>query len=326
VSAFSIEVHGNLLVPKGVPNTPVGERMIRRIGVIGLGLMGTPMAKNLLKAGYELRVHDVNPKALEEVVGLGAEGASSPKEVAASVEAIVLSLPGDPEVEEVIRGKNGILEGGRPGSVVMDMSTISPLTAKRMAELLQQHGMEMLDAPVSGGQEGARQGTLTIMVGGKPEVFERMQPVLQKLGRNVTHIGDHGAGQVAKAANQIIVGLTIEAVAEALVFAAKSGVDPEKVRKALLGGYAQSRVLELHGQRMTDRNFVPGGKVRSHKKDIEIVMSVARELGVYLPGTALLSHLWNAVAGQGGLDWDHSSLIKVLERMSEKAESIEQRA
>ena len=293
--------------------------MVRRIGFIGLGLMGRPMAKNLLKAGYDLTVHDVDRKAADEVMGLGAKQVSCPKEVAESAEAIMLSLPGDAEVEEVIQGKEGILQGSSPGSVLADMSTISPLTAKRMAELLQQHGMEMLDAPVSGGQEGARQGTLTIMVGGKPEVFERMQPVLQKLGRNVTHIGDHGAGQVAKAANQIIVGLTIEAVAEALVFAAKSGVDPEKVRKALLGGYAQSRVLELHGQRMTDRNFVPGGKVRSHKKDIEIVMSVARELGVYLPGTALLSHLWNAVAGQGGLDWDHSSLIKVLERMSDKA-------
>jgi 2-hydroxy-3-oxopropionate reductase len=291
--------------------------MIRRIGLIGLGLMGTPMAKNLLKAGYELSVHDINRKAVDEVVGLGAKGDSSPKEVAASAEAILLSLPGDSEVEEVILGKDGILEGGRPGSVLVDMSTISPLTAKRMAEALQKHGMEMLDAPVSGGQEGAREGSLTIMVGGKPDVFERMHPVLQKLGKNVTHIGGHGAGQVAKAANQIIVGLTIEAVAEALVFASKAGVDPEKVRKALLGGYAQSRVLELHGRRMTDRNFEPGGKVRSHKKDIEIIMSVARELGMYLPGTALLSHLWNAVAGQGGLDWDHSSLVKALEVMSQ---------
>ncbi len=291
--------------------------MIRRIGLIGLGLMGTPMAKNLLKAGYELSVHDINRKAVDEVVGLGAKGDSSPKEVAASAEAILLSLPGDSEVEEVILGKDGILEGGRPGSVLVDMSTISPLTAKRMAEALQKHGMEMLDAPVSGGQEGAREGGLTVMVGGKPEVFERMHPVLQKLGKNVTHIGGHGAGQVAKAANQIIVGLTIEAVAEALVFASKAGVDPEKVRKALLGGYAQSRVLELHGRRMTDRNFEPGGKVRSHKKDIEIIMAVARELGMYLPGTALLSHLWNAVAGQGGLDWDHSSLVKVLEVMSQ---------
>jgi 2-hydroxy-3-oxopropionate reductase len=291
--------------------------MIRRIGLIGLGLMGTPMAKNLLKAGYELSVHDINRKAVDEVVGLGAKGDSSPKEVAASAEAILLSLPGDSEVEEVILGKDGILEGGRPGSVLVDMSTISPLTAKRMAEALQKHGMEMLDAPVSGGQEGAREGSLTIMVGGKPDVFERMHPVLQKLGKNVTHIGGHGAGQVAKAANQIIVGLTIEAVAEALVFASKAGVDPEKVRKALLGGYAQSRVLELHGRRMTDRNFEPGGKVRSHKKDIEIIMSVARELGMCLPGTALLSHLWNAVAGQGGLDWDHSSLVKALEVMSQ---------
>ena len=291
--------------------------MIRRIGFIGLGLMGTPMTKNLLKAGYDLTVHDINRKAIEEVVGLGAKESSSPKEIADSAEAIILSLPGDLEVEEVILGKGGILDGGRPGSVLVDMSTISPLTARRMAEVVQKQGIDMLDAPVSGGQEGAKEGSLTIMVGGKPEIFERMQPVLQRLGKNVTHIGGHGAGQVAKAANQIIVGLMIEAVAEGLVFAAKSGVDPEKVRKALLGGYAQSRVLELHGQRMTDRNFVPGGKVRSHKKDIEIVMAVAREIGVYLPGTALLSHLWNALASQGGLDWDHWSMIKVLEMMSQ---------
>jgi 2-hydroxy-3-oxopropionate reductase len=291
--------------------------MIRRIGFIGLGLMGTPMTKNLLKAGYDLTVHDINRKAIEEVIGLGAKEASSPKEIADSSEAIILSLPGDSEVEEVILGKSGILEAGRPGCVLVDMSTISPLTARRMAEVLQKQGVEMLDAPVSGGQEGAGEGSLTIMVGGKPEIFERMQAILQKLGKNVTHIGGHGAGQVAKAVNQIIVGLMIEAVAEGLVFAAKSGVDPEKVRKALLGGYAQSRVLELHGRRMTDRNFVPGGKVRSHKKDIEIVMAVAREIGVYLPGTALLSHLWNAVASQGGLDWDHSSVIKVLEMMSQ---------
>jgi len=291
--------------------------MIRRIGFIGLGLMGRPMTKNLLKAGYDLSVHDINREALEEVVVLGAKEASSPKEIADSSEAIILSLPGDLEVEEVILGKDGILDGGRPGSVLVDMSTISPLTARRMAEVVQKQGIDMLDAPVSGGQEGAKEGSLTIMVGGKPEIFERMQPVLQRLGKNVTHIGGHGAGQVAKAANQIIVGLMIEAVAEGLVFAAKSGVDPEKVRKALLGGYAQSRVLELHGQRMTDRNFVPGGKVRSHKKDIEIVMAVAREIGVYLPGTALLSHLWNALASQGGLDWDHSSVIKVLEMMSQ---------
>ena len=291
--------------------------MIRRIGFIGLGLMGRPMTKNLLKAGYDLTVYDINREAVKEVLGLGAKEASSPKEVAESVDAIMLSLPADSEVEEVILGKDGILDGGRPGSVLVDMSTISPLTAKRMAEVLEKQEMEMLDAPVSGGQEGAREASLTIMAGGKPEIFERIEPVLQKLGKNVTYIGGHGAGQVAKAANQIIVGLTIEAVAEGLVFAAKSGVDPEKVRKALLGGYAQSRVLELHGRRMTDRNFVPGGKVRSHKKDIEIVMSVARELGMYLPGTALLSHLWNAVASQGGLDWDHSSIVKVLEMMSQ---------
>jgi 2-hydroxy-3-oxopropionate reductase len=291
--------------------------MTRRIGFIGLGLMGRPMTRNLLKAGYALSVYDINEDALEEGARLGAKRSSCPREVAESAEVILLSLPADSEVEAVIMGRDGVLEGARSASVVVDMSTISPLSAKRLAERLETRGLEMLDAPVSGGQEGAREANLTIMVGGKEEIFEQTKPLLETLGKNVTYIGGHGAGLVAKAANQIIVGLTIEAVAEALVFAAKSGVDPEKVRSALLGGYAQSRVLELHGRRMTDRNFAPGGKVRSHKKDIEIVMSVAGELGMYLPGTALLSHLWNAVAGQGGLDWDHSSLIKVLEMTSQ---------
>jgi 2-hydroxy-3-oxopropionate reductase len=176
--------------------------------------------------------------------------------------------------------------------------------------------MEMLDAPVSGGEVGAIEGSLSIMVGGKQEIFDRVLPVLQKMGKNINYVGDHGAGQVAKASNQIIVALTIEAVAEALIFAKKSGVDPDKVRDALLGGFAHSRVLELHGRRMLERNFEPGGKVRLHKKDTGIAMSIAKELGMYLPGTSLVSQLWNAVAAQGGLDWDHSSMVKVLELMS----------
>ena len=290
--------------------------MIKRIGFIGVGIMGKPMARNLINAGYQLVVHDVNRGAVQEVVANGAGEAFSPKEASESVDAIITMLPDDHMVEQVATGKDGAVEGMNRGAILVDMSTISPTTARSIAEKLEINGMEMLDAPVSGGDIGAIEGSLSIMVGGSKEMFDRVLPVLQKMGENINYVGDHGAGQVAKASNQIIVALTIEAVAEALIFAKKSGVDPEKVRNALLGGFAHSRVLELHGQRMLERNFEPGGKVRLHKKDIEIVMSVAKELGMYLPGTSLISHLWNAVAAQGGLDWDHSSMLKVLELMS----------
>lgn len=290
--------------------------MIKKIGFIGLGIMGKPMAGNLIVAGYQLVVHDVNREAVKELVAKGAEEALSPKEASESADAIVTILPDDDTVEQVATGKEGVLEGMSEGAILVDMSTISPTTAKRIAERLEANGMEMLDAPVSGGEVGAIEGSLSIMVGGKQEIFDRVLPVLQKMGKNINYVGDHGAGQVAKASNQIIVALTIEAVAEALIFAKKSGVDPDKVRDALLGGFAHSRVLELHGRRMLERNFEPGGKVRLHKKDTGIAMSIAKELGMYLPGTSLVSQLWNAVAAQGGLDWDHSSLVKVLELMS----------
>ena len=290
--------------------------MIKKIGFIGLGIMGKPMAGNLIVAGYQLVVHDINREAVQELVAKGAEEALSPKEASESADAIVTILPDDDTVEQVATGKEGVLEGMSEGAILVDMSTISPTTAKRIAERLEANGMEMLDAPVSGGEVGAIEGSLSIMVGGKQEIFDRVLPVLQKMGKNINYVGDHGAGQVAKASNQIIVALTIEAVAEALIFAKKSGVDPCKVRDALLGGFAHSRVLELHGRRMLERNFEPGGKVRLHKKDTGIAMSIAKELGMYLPGTSLVSQLWNAVAAQGGLDWDHSSMVKVLELMS----------
>lgn len=290
--------------------------MIKKIGFIGLGIMGKPMAGNLIVAGYQLVVHDINREAVKELVAKGAEEALSPREASESADAIVTILPDDDTVEQVATGKEGVLEGMSEGAILVDMSTISPTTAKRIAERLEASGMEMLDAPVSGGEVGAIEGSLSIMVGGKQEIFDRVLPVLQKMGKNINYVGDHGAGQVAKASNQIIVALTIEAVAEALIFAKKSGVDPDKVRDALLGGFAHSRVLELHGRRMLERNFEPGGKVRLHKKDTGIAMSIAKELGMYLPGTSLVSQLWNAVAAQGGLDWDHSSLVKVLELMS----------
>jgi len=291
--------------------------MIKKIGFIGLGIMGNPMATNLMGASYQVTGYDIDQDTMNAMVEKGAGKASSPKEAAESTDAVITMVPDDQIVEEVVTGKDGALEGMRKGSILVDMSTISSSTAMRVAEKLEENGMEMLDAPVSGGDVGAMEGMLSIMVGGKQEIFERMLPVLQKMGKNVNHVGDHGAGQVAKAANQIIVALTIEAVAEALIFAKKSGVDPKRVRDALMGGFAQSRVLDLHGQRMLDRNFEPGGRVRLHKKDTEIAMSMAKELGMYLPGTALVSQLWNTVAAHGGLDWDHSSLVKVLELMSE---------
>ena len=290
--------------------------MNKRIGIIGVGIMGEPMAKNLIDAGHEVTAYDVNREAVDRVAAHGGKPASSPREAATSKDLVITMLPNDQIVEEAVMGVDGAMAGMNQGTILVDMSTISPSTSKKIAETLEQNGMEMLDAPVSGGDVGAKEASMSIMVGGKKDVFDKALPVLQKMGKNVSYVGDHGAGEVAKAANQIIVALTIEAVAEALIFAKKSGVDPEKVRDALLGGFAQSRILELHGQRMLDRNFEPGGRAGLHKKDTEIAMTSARELGMYLPGTALVSHLWNAIAAQGGLDWDHSAIVKVLETMS----------
>jgi 2-hydroxy-3-oxopropionate reductase len=290
--------------------------MIKHIGFIGLGIMGKPMAKNLLDAGCQVAGFDTDQRAIEKFVADGGKAAASPREAAQGAEVVVTMLPDDRIVQEVVLGTDGAIEGLEDGSVLVDMSTISPTTARNIAQELGKKRIEMLDAPVSGGDVGAIEGTLSIMVGGKQEVFDRVLPVFQKMGKNVSYVGGNGAGQVAKASNQIIVALTIEAVAEALIFAKKAGVDPERVRDALLGGFAQSRVLELHGKRMLDRNFEPGGKVRLHKKDTEIAISMASELGMYLPATSLMSHLWNAVVAQGGLDWDHSSVVKVLEPLS----------
>jgi len=290
--------------------------MIKTIGFIGLGLMGKPMARNLIKGGHRLVVHNRSRAAVDELAAEGATTAVSPKEAAASAEVVITMLPEDSHVEAVVTGNEGVIESMRTDTVLVDMSTISPITARRLAEILAARGVHMLDAPVSGGTEAATDATLTIMVGGKQNIFERVRPVFEKIGKNINYIGDHGAGQVTKAANQIIVGMTIQAVAEAFIFAKKSGVDPARVHRAIMGGYAQSRVLELHGKRMLDRNFQPGGKVRSHRKDIEIALSAGRELGICLPGTAMISQLFNAVAARGGLDWDHSAVVTALESMS----------
>jgi 2-hydroxy-3-oxopropionate reductase len=291
--------------------------MTKRIGFVGLGLMGKPMVRNLMQSGFDLIVHNRSRAAVDQLVSEGADPDASPKEAAASADVIITMLPEDSHVTEVVSAADGVIESIRQDAVLVDMSTISPTTARKLAEMVASRRAHMLDAPVSGGVEAAAEGNLTIMVGGKAEIFERVLPVFQKLGKNINHIGDHGAGQVTKAANQIIVGLTLQAVAEALIFAKKSGVDPAKVRRAIMGGYAQSRVLELHGQRMLERNFQPGGKIRSHRKDLNIVLAVAREMDICLPGTAMISQLFNAVVAHDGSDWDHSAVVTVLESMSD---------
>lgn len=291
--------------------------MIKNIGFIGLGIMGTPMAGHLLKAGYSVRVYDVVVAQREKLVAQGALGAGSPKEAARSAEVIITMLPASAIVEAVILGENGVLGAMEKGAVLIDMSTTSITTTKKIVAAVEEAGLIMLDAPVSGGDVGAIEATLSIMVGGPEAAFQKVLPVLQKMGRNITHVGGTGSGQVAKACNQVVVALTIEAVAEALVLAKKCGADPAKIREAMMGGFAQSRVLELHGKRMVERNFVPGGKVRLHQKDLDIVLEAAKDVGVYMPGTALVTQIWNSLAAMGGLDWDHSAIVRSIELLSQ---------
>lgn len=290
--------------------------MAERIGFIGLGIMGKPMARNILKAGYPLVAYNRTPAKARELEAEGATLCTSPREVAQRSDAVFTMVSDSLAVEEVVLGEQGVVKGGRAGMIVVDMSSISPIVTMRIAAKLKDQGIEMLDAPVSGGEEGAINGTLSIMVGGKPEVFQRIRPVLERMGKNVIHVGENGAGHTCKLCNQIVVGLAIEAVGEALVFAMKAGVDPRKVREALLGGFAQSRVLDLHGQRMLDRNFAPGGKARFHQKDMENALSAAREFRVSLPGTALVVQMWNALGALGREELDHSALVTILEDLA----------
>ena len=275
------------------------------------------MAGHLLKAGYRVRVYDVVVAQREKLVAQGALGAGSPKEAARSAEVIITMLPASAIVEAVILGENGVLGAMEKGAVLIDMSTTSITTTKKIVAAVEEAGLIMLDAPVSGGDVGAIEATLSIMVGGPEAAFQKVLPVLQKMGRNITHVGGTGSGQVAKACNQVVVALTIEAVAEALVLAKKCGADPAKIREAMMGGFAQSRVLELHGKRMVERNFVPGGKVRLHQKDLDIVLEAAKDVGVYMPGTALVTQIWNSLAAMGGLDWDHSAIVRAIELLSQ---------
>jgi len=286
------------------------------IAFIGLGIMGRPMALNLHRAGHRVFVHGRRPESMAPLMQAGCTACTSAAEAAAQAEVIFTMVSDTPDVEQVLFGAAGVVHGAKPGAVVVDMSTISPGATRRFAEDLAARGLAMLDAPVSGGDVGAINGTLSIMVGGKPEVFERVQPLFAVLGKNIVHVGDHGAGQVAKACNQIVVALTIEAVAEALTFARQNDVDPAKVRAALLGGFAASRILEVHGQRMLDDNYQPGFKTKLHQKDLNIVLQSAYELGLALPGTALAMQHLNALLGAGEGELDSAAIMKVVQRMS----------
>ncbi len=287
-----------------------------RIGFIGLGIMGKPMARNLIKAGYSLTVHNRSRPAVDELVAAGAADGKSPRGVAQQSDIVITMLPDSPDVERVVLGRDGVLEGLRPGAVLVDMSTISPIVTQQLAEAVKAKGAQMLDAPVSGGEKGAIEATLSIMVGGPESAFTRVRPVLEALGKNIVHIGGHGAGQVTKACNQVVVALTIQAVSEALALAAKAGVDPAKVRQALLGGFAQSRILDAHGQRMLERNFKPGFRVRLHQKDLNIALSTGKALGVPLPATAVVQEAFTALRGLDRSDWDHSALVTLIEELA----------
>jgi len=290
--------------------------MTARIGFIGLGIMGKPMAQNLSKAGYPLAVYARRPDMMDPLVSMGATACENPQAVAAQSDIIFTIVSDTPDVEQVILGEEGVIQGAQAGSVVVDMSTISPSATRHMAELLAKKGIQMLDAPVSGGEQGAIDGTLSIMVGGKEETFQKVLPLFEVLGKNIVHIGEHGTGQVTKACNQIVIAQTLVAVSEAFILARVSGADPAKVRAALLGGFAGSRVLETHGKRILEHNFKPGFKARLHQKDLRICMEAAHELGIALPGAALATQTVNALIGEGLGEEDSSALATILERMS----------
>ncbi len=286
------------------------------IGFIGPGIMGGPMALNLLKGGHKLWVYARRPEATQALVKAGATACATMQDLAAHADVIFLIVSDTPDVESVIFGEAGIAKHARSGSVIVDMSTISPTATKVFAQRLAKQGVDMLDAPVSGGETGAINGTLSIMVGGKTKVFERVKPLFELMGKNIVLVGDNGAGQVAKACNQIVVAVTIEAVAEALTFARKNGADPAKVRDALMGGFAGSKVMEVHGKRMLDNDFKPGFKVGLHQKDMRIVMETAHQLGVALPAAALVTQHLNALMGSGDSNLDSAAVVKVVKRMS----------
>ena len=290
--------------------------MAERIGFIGLGIMGKPMARNLLKAGYELTVYDIVGEPVEELVIDGATRAASNKEVAASCQKIITMVPDSADSEEAILGPNGVLEGAQQGSIIIDMSSIAPLVSQKIYAVCAVKGVEMLDAPVSGGEPGAINGTLAIMVGGKQEVFDECVDLLNVMGGNVVLTGEVGAGGITKLANQIIVAANIEALSEAMVLAQKAGVDPEKVFNAIRGGLAGSAVMEAKGPMMLDRNFRAGFRIRLHQKDLRNVLQTGDQLNVPLPVTALVQQMLGALINDGESESDHSAILHFLEGLA----------
>ena len=290
--------------------------MAEKIGFVGLGIMGKPMARNLLKAGYDLTVYDIVGEAVEEVVGDGASAASSSSEVAAATDKIITMLPDSADSEKAILGPGGVLEGASAGKTIIDMSSIAPLVSQRIAAECAEKGVEMLDAPVSGGEPGAVNATLAIMVGGKQEIFDQNFDLLKVMGGNVVLTGDIGAGGVTKLANQIIVAANIEALAEALVLSSKAGVDPEKVFNAIRGGLAGSNVMEAKAPMMLSRNFRAGFRVRLHQKDLRNVLQTAQDLNVPLPVTALVQQMLGSLVNDGEQEADHSALLKFVEDLA----------
>jgi 2-hydroxy-3-oxopropionate reductase len=292
--------------------------MPERIGFVGLGIMGGPMARNLMRAGRELVLHNRTRRKAEELAAEGeAEVADSPAEVARECRVTVTMLPGPPEVEEVVAGEGGLLESAREGSLIVDMSTSSPLLARKLARLARERGVGVLDAPVSGGDVGAIEGTLSIMVGAEEADFERAKPLFEAMGTTITHVGPVGAGQVTKAANQIVVALTIEAVSEALVLGSRGGVSPEKILEVLSGGLAANKVMEVKREKFLSHTFEPGFRSELHHKDLGIALAAGREYGVVLPVTAVVCGLFESLMAEGRGGWDHSALLTFIEDLSE---------
>jgi 2-hydroxy-3-oxopropionate reductase len=289
--------------------------MSMNLGFIGLGIMGAPMAQHLLKAGHKLYTH-TRSKTADYLLTDGAQVCSNATEVAQKADIIFTMLPDTPDVEKVLFGEHGVAAGLAKGKIVVDMSSISPIATKEFAQKINALGAEYLDAPVSGGEVGAKNAALTIMVGGKESTFDKVKPLFELMGKNITLVGGNGDGQTAKVANQIIVALNIEAVAEALLFAARNGADPAKVRQALMGGFASSKILEVHGERMIKRTFDPGFRIELHQKDLNLALTAARSLGLALPNTANAQQLFSSCVAHGGKAWDHSAMVKALENMA----------
>ena len=286
-----------------------------KVGFVGLGIMGTPMAEHLIKAGHEVFLFSL-PSVPQSLVAAGGIACACGKDVAQKADIIITMVPDTPHVAAALFDANGIAEGLSAGKIVVDMSSISPLETKEFARKINALGCEYLDAPVSGGEVGAKNATLSIMVGGSEAAFTTVKPLFELMGKNITLVGGNGDGQTAKVANQIIVALNIEAVGEALLFAAKAGADPAKVREALMGGFASSKILEVHGERMVKRTFNPGFRIELHQKDLNLALSSARQLGLSLPNTATAQELFNSCVAHGGRAWDHSGMVRALERMA----------